>query len=504
MRTARDGRPGATVDTGALAYASGPGRWLVVAAALGSGVAFLDGSVVTLALPAIGRDLGGGFTLAQWVVDGYLLTLGALLLLGGALGDRLGRRRVFLAGLVVFTAASLACGLAPSGAALVVARLVQGVGGALLVPGSLALIDSSIRPADRGRAIGTWAGLAGIASATGPFVGGYLIDVLSWRWVFLLNVPLAAAAALLTLRHAPESRDRRPGRLDVAGSVAVTVGLAGTIFALIEVPARGWDPVSVLAAAAGLIGVVAFPVVERRRSTPLVPPGLFGSAQFVGANLVTLAVYAALGGALFLLALHLQQTLGYPALAAGAATLPMTALLVTLSGRVGALAQRIGPRWPMTVGPVLAAVGLGLLGSVRPGSEYLTGVLPGVTVLGAGIALTAAPLSSAVLASVPAGHVGAASGVNNAVSRIAGLLAVAVLPVVAGIDMSVTGAPLGPGFGPAMWICAGLCAVGGAVAAATVGRGARVHVHPLPAVDHPCTGREVLAPSNGSGRSVAR
>jgi EmrB/QacA subfamily drug resistance transporter len=492
MHTAPEGRSGSPVEAGSLAYASGPGRWLIVATALGSGVAFLDGSVVTLALPAIGRDLGGGFALAQWVVDGYLLTLGALLLLGGALGDHLGRRRVFLTGLVVFTTASLACGLATSGAALIVARLVQGVGGALLVPGSLALIDASIRPEDRGRAIGTWAGLAGIASATGPFVGGYLIDVLSWRWVFFINIPLAAAAVLLTLRHAPESRQRRRGRLDLAGSVVATVGLAGVIYALIEVPARGPDPISVLAAVTGAIAVIVFPLVERRRTAPLVPPGLFGSVQFVGANLVTLTVYAAVGGAMFLLALHLQQTLGYPALAAGAATLPMTALIVLLSGRVGALAQRIGPRWPMTVGSMVAAVGLGLLGFARPGSQYLTEVLPGVVVLGLGLTLTAAPLTSAVLASASEEHVGAASGINNAISRIGGLLAVAALPVVAGIDMSVTGAPLGPGFAYAMWICAGLCGIGSAVAAATIGRGAHVHVHPLPAVEHPGTGPELL------------
>jgi len=216
----------------------------------------------------------GPWRRSQWVVDGYLLTLGALLLLGGALGDRLGRRRVFLTGLVVFTSASLACGLANSAAALIVARLVQGVGGALLVPGSLALIDASIRPPDRGRAIGTWAGLAGIASATGPFVGGYLIDVLSWRWVFFINIPLAVAAVLLILRHAPESRNPHGGPLDLTGAVAVTVGLGGVIFALIEVPARGWDPVTLLAAVVGTLGLVMFPLVERRRPAPLVPPGL--------------------------------------------------------------------------------------------------------------------------------------------------------------------------------------------------------------------------------------
>jgi EmrB/QacA subfamily drug resistance transporter len=468
------------VAPGQLAYPSGPGRWLVVAAALGSGVAFLDGSVVTLALPAIGRDLGGGLALSQWVVDSYLLALGALLLLGGALGDRWGRRRVFVTGLVTFTAASIACGLATSGPALITARLVQGIGGALLVPGSLALIDASIRPPDRGRAIGSWAGMAGIASAAGPFVGGYLIEALSWRWVFFIGVPLAVAAVLLVAAHAPESRDTRRGRLDVLGSTAVTVGLAGTTYALIEVPAQGWQPASLLAAVAGALGLVAFPLIERHRTTPLVPSRLFGSAQFTGANAVTFCVYAALGGALFLLALHLQQSLGYSALAAGAGTLPVTMFMVLGSGRVGALAQRTGPRWPMTAGAATAAVGLGLLTFARPGVSYAAGVLPGVVLLGLGLTLTAAPLTSAVLASVPDEHAGAASGVNNAVSRVAGLLAVAVLPVAAG-----TGGSVGARFGWAMGICAALCAVGAAVAATTVGRGARVHIHPVPAVDHP-------------------
>lgn len=479
---------GAEVAIGAapVAYRSGAGRWLIAATALGSGVAFLDGSVVNLALPAIGRDLGGGFALQQWVVDGYLLTLGALLLLGGALGDRYGRRRVFLAGLIVFTVASLACGLAPSGAALTLARLVQGVGGALLVPGSLALIDAAIRPADRGRAIGTWAGLAGVASAAGPFIGGYLIDSLSWRWVFFINIPLAAVAFAIIMRHAPESRGRTGGRLDVGGAAAVTIGLAGTIYPLIEVPAHGWQPLSMAAVVVGVLGLVAFPLIERRKSTPLIPSELFRSTQFLGANLVTAAVYAALGAGLFLLVLQLQQTMGYTALAAGAATLPITAVMLLLSGRAGALAQRVGPRWPLTVGPVVAAAGLGLLSFAAPGTSYLTGVLPGVTIFGLGLALTAAPLTSAVLASTTDEYVGAASGTNNAISRIAGLLAVAVLPVVAGVEMSdTTDVPLGAGFGRAMWICAGLCVVGGLIAVTTVRGGAShayapVHVSSCP------------------------
>jgi EmrB/QacA subfamily drug resistance transporter len=462
------------------------GRWVIVAAALGSGVAFLDGSVVNVALPAIGRELGGGFSVLQWVLDGYLLALSALLLLGGALGDRYGRRRVFLVGLVVFTLASLGCGLAPTGAALILARLVQGVGGALLIPGSLALVDSVIRGEDRGRAIGTWAGLSGVAAASGPFLGGWLVDAASWRWVFLINVPLAAAAFWMTTRHVPETRDvSATGRLDIAGAAAATVGLGGIVFALIEAPVQGWNAITVGALVVGALGLAAFPVIELRAAAPLIPLSLFRSAQFTGANLVTLAVYTALGGALFLLALQLQQSLGYSALAAGLAFLPFTVIMLLLSSRMGALAQKVGPRWPMTVGPVVAGAGLALLVRVVPGAGYATTVLPAVVVFGLGMAFTVAPLTSAVLASVPPEHVGAAAGANNAVSRVASLLAVAVLPLAVRLDGSGAG-PLGPGFARAMLITAGLCVLGGAVAFATISRGAPVTSHVLPGLHQPC------------------
>jgi EmrB/QacA subfamily drug resistance transporter len=470
----------------ALAYPSAGGRWLVAAAALGTGAAFLDGSVVNLALPAIGRDLGGGFAVQQWVVDGYLLTLGALLLLGGSLGDRLGRRRVFLLGLGLFAAASVAGGLAPDGPALIAFRLVQGVGGALLVPNSLALIEAGIRPADRGRAIGTWAGLSGVASAVGPFLGGWLIDALSWRWVFFIGVPLAVLAAAIAVRHAPGGAAEGPHHLDLLGAACVTLGLGGVLYALIEVPAHGWDPVAVPALVVAAGALVALPFVERRSRAPLVAPGLLRSRQFVGTSLVTFAVYAALSAALFLVALQLQQTLGWSALAAGSAILPMTAVMLLLSARAGALAQRVGPRWPMTAGALVAGGGLALLTRAVPGHGYLDGVLPGIVVFGLGMSLVAAPLTGAVLAAVPPEHIGAASGTNNAVSRIAGLLAVAVLPSAAGVH-AADGAALGPGFGRALWIAAGLCVVGAAIAAATVGRGAAVRPVPLPGLDHPCT-----------------
>ncbi|MEV0699755.1 MFS transporter [Saccharopolyspora sp. NPDC050389] len=472
--------------TAAVALRSQSGRWIIFATILGSGVAFLDGSVVNVALPAIGRDVGGDLSVLQWVLDAYLLTLSALLLLGGALGDRYGRRRVYTLGLVLFTLASLGCGLAPNGAALITARLLQGVGGALLVPGSLALINSTIRHDDRGEAVGRWAGLTGVSSAIGPFVGGWLVDAASWRWVFFINVPIAAAA-LLALRHVPESRNpAAAGRPDVFGAITVTVGLAGAVYALIEIPTKGWNAASAAAAVVGVAALVAFPLIESRHPDPLLPLSLFRSAQFTGANLTTFTVYAALSGALFLLSLQLQQSMGYTALAAGIATLPITIIMLLVSGRVGALAQRTGPRLPMSIGPIICGAGLALLTWAVPGSTYLSGVLPGVLVFGAGLSITVAPLTSAVLASVSPDNAGVASGVNNAVSRLAGLLAVAVLPVIAGLSHTGAGAPLGPGFGQAMLISAVMCAAGGVLAWLTIDRSRRVETYPLPGLNHAC------------------
>lgn len=487
--------------TGPVALRSGRGRWLIVATVLGSGMAFLDATVVNVALPAIGRELGGGLVVQQWVLDGYLLTLSALLLLGGAMGDRYGRRRVFLFGLVAFTLASLACGVASSGGELVVARLVQGIGAAALVPGSLALIDSSIRDDDRGRAIGTWAGMSGVASALGPLLGGWLVDAVSWRWVFFINLPLAAAAVFVTVRHVPESRDlTATGRPDLTGAASVTFGLAGVVYALIEVPAQGWTPLTALAAAVGVVGLVAFVVVETREPAPLLPMELFRSAQFNGVSLTTLAMYSALSGALFLLSLQLQQTLGFSALEAGLATLPITIIMLLLSPRMGALAQRIGPRVLMTVGPLIAGTGLALMTRVVPGTTYLSAVFPAVVVFGLGLAITVAPLTSTVLASVPEERVGAASGTNNAISRIAGLLAVAVLPLAAGIHPG-SSAALGPGFVRAMEISAVLCALAGIVALCTIRTGALVRNQVLPSVNHGCQDPCTLKPRSAQSGS---
>ncbi|OBI40467.1 MFS transporter [Mycobacterium sp. E796] len=469
-----------------LPLASAGARWLIAAAVLGSGIALLDGTVVNVALPAIGRDLGGGLTGQQWVLDGYLLTLSALLLTGGAAGDRYGRRRVFVAGLVVFTAASVGCGLSPTVGWLVGARLVQGIGAAALVPGSLALIDAGIVDADRGRAVGIWAGMSGVTTALGPFIGGWLVDAASWRWVFFLNLPLAAAVLWIAIRRIPESRDPTArGGPDVLGTAAVTVGLSGLIYALIEAPLRGWTFVTATAAVAGTAALLAFPAIERRAQSPLLPLQLLRSRQFTGANLTTLAVYTAVGGALFLLALQLQQSLHYSALAAGLAMLPMTIIMLIGSPWAGALGQRAGPRLPMTVGPLIAAAGLALMARIAPGATYFGAVLPAVVVFGVGLAITVAPLTAAVLSAVPDGYAGTASGVNNAVARLAGLLAVAVLPVAAGITAG-PGEPLGPGFSVAMIITAAACVVGAIIAALTVRTGGDYARQMLPGINHAC------------------
>ncbi len=480
-----------------LPLASAGARWLIAAAVLGSGIALLDGTVVNVALPTIGRDLGGGLTGQQWVLDGYLLTLSALLLTGGAAGDRYGRRRVFIAGLVVFTAASVVCGFSPTVGWLVGARLMQGVGAAALVPGSLALIDAGIIDDDRGRAVGVWAGMSGVTTALGPFIGGWLVDAASWRWVFFLNLPLAVAVVWIAARHIPESRDPTArGRPDIPGTAAVTVGLSGVIYALIETPSRGWTFVTATAAVVGTAALLAFPAIERRAQSPLLPLKLLRSRQFTGANLTTLAVYTAIGGALFLLALQLQQSMHYSALAAGLAMMPMTIIMLIGSPWAGALGQRAGPRLPMTVGPLIAAVGLALMARIVPGVSYLGAVLPAVVVFGIGLAITVAPLTAAVLSAVPDTYAGTASGVNNAIARLAGLLAVAVLPVAAGIRAG-PGEPFGRGFSVAMIISAAICVVGAFIAALTVRTGADFARQVLPGINHacqdPCTRRPGLA-----------
>ena len=450
------------------------GRWLLTATVLGSGVAFLDGTVVNVALPAIGRDLGADLAGLQWTITGYALTLAALILLGGSLGDRYGRRRVYLIGVVWFGIASLACALAPNIATLVGARLLQGIGGALMTPGSLAIIQASFAPADRAKAIGTWSGLAGVTTIIGPFVGGWLVDEFSWRWIFLINVPLCAAVVWITLRAVLESRDpSATGRPDTPGAVLGALGLAGLTYALI---AAGDRADVVIVAATGLLGVVsllAFVLVERRRRHPMLPPGIFASKQFTAANLVTLAVYAALSGASLFIAVQLQVGGGWTALQAGAALVPTTIVLLLLSTSAGALATRIGPRLPMTVGPIVCAVGTALLAiSIDRNPSYVVDVLPGVLVFSLGLVLIVAPLTATVLAAVDDRHAGAASGVNNAVARTAGLLAIAVLPLAVGLSGDDYADPVAitAGFRTAMLICAGLLAAGGVIAAIGIRR----------------------------------
>jgi EmrB/QacA subfamily drug resistance transporter len=443
---------------------------VLTAAVLGSGIAGVDATVVGIALPAIGREFRVGVAGLQWVVNAYTLTLAGLLLLAGALGDRYGRRRVFLVGVVSFGVTSALCGLAPGGGALIAARALQGVGAALLTPGSLALLQASFVDDDRSRAIGAWSGLSGVATAIGPFVGGWLITAYSWRLVFFINIPLTIAVVAITARHVPESRaPSAGGPLDVAGALTITAGLVGLSYGLIEGPASGWGSPAVLAALVAGVGLLGgFVLVERRAADPLLPLGLFSSAQFTAVNGVTFVVYGALGGALFLLPVVLQVVAGFTPLVAGTALLPITALMLALSARSGALAARIGPRLQMSVGPLVIGAGLALL--VRTGPAYFSQVLPALVVFGLGLAITVAPLTATALSAVPTDHAGVASAVNNDVARAAGLIAVAVLPALSGItgDSYVHPAALAAGFRTAMLIAAGACAAGGLLAALTV------------------------------------
>ena len=446
------------------------GRWVLLATVLGSGMAMLDATVVNIALPALGRDLGAGFAGLQWTVSGYTLTLASLILLGGSLGDRYGRRRVFVVGTVWFATASLLCALAPSVGLLVAARMLQGVGGALLTPGSLALISSTFVPEDRGRAIGAWSGLGGIAGALGPFVGGTLVEV-SWRLVFLLNLPLAAVVVAVAVRHLPESRDEDSAHsLDLAGAALGVVGLAGVTYALVGYGEQGGSALVLASAAVGAGALVAFVLVERRARSPMLPVEVFADRQFTAANLVTFAVYGALTGVFFLTVLHLQVVADFSPLAAGAALLPVTVCMLLLSARGGALAARIGPRLPMSLGPVVCAGAVLLLRRIGPGASYVADVLPGAVVFGLGLSLLVAPLTTTALSAAASRFAGVASGVNNAVARTAGLLAVAVLPVLAGIvgDDYRDPVAFAQGFRTAMALCAGLLLVGGAVAVATI------------------------------------
>ena len=472
-----------TAETG-LRYASGPGRWVLAATVLGSAIAAIDATVVGIALPAIGRDFSTDMATLQWVVTAYTLTLAGLLLVAGALGDRYGRRRVFLIGVIWFALASVLCGIAPNAPVLIAARALQGVGAALLTPGSLAILEASFAPEDRGRAIGAWSGLSGAATAIGPFLGGWLVDAGSWRLIFAINLPIAALVVAMAWQHVQESHDpEATGRVDMTGGALVTLGLVGLTYGLIEGPNSGWTSPAVLTAlVGGVLFLAAFAVQEYRTRNPMLPLSLFSSTQFTATNVVTFVVYGALGGALFLLPIQLQQVSGYTALQAGISLLPLTVIMLALSARSGALAARIGPRLQMSVGPILVGAGLALFILVDGDGDYLTEVLPAVTVLGLGLATTVAPLTATVLAAVPARHAGIASAVNNDVARAAALIAVAVLPAAAGITGAayLHPAQFSKGFHTAALISAGLCVVGGLVAALTIRNPARVPAVPGP------------------------
>lgn len=461
-----------------------PGRWTLLATVLGSSVAMLDATVVNVALPALGRELDADLAGLQWTVNAYTLTLAGFILLGGSLGDRYGRRRVFLVGVVWFGAASVLCGLAPNVPLLVAARALQGVGGALLTPGSLAIIQASFAREDRPRAVGAWSGLGGVAAAVGPFAGGWLVDAAGWRWVFLLNVPLVALVVLVTVRHVPESSDPGArGRFDVPGAALAALALAGTTYALTEAPGGRAAPPVVVAAGLGLAAAVAFVLVERafgrgRRlpggaepPAPMLPLSVFASRRFSAVNGVTFLMYGAMGVLFFLLVLDLQIAGGFSPIAAGAALLPITALMLVLSARAGALAQRIGPRLPMTAGLVAAACGTLLLARIGASPSYWRDVLPAVTVFGLGLSAVVAPLTATVLASADERHAGVASGVNNAVARAAGLLAVAAVPPLTGLTGGALADParFARGFGAAMAVCAVLLFAAALLSLLTIG-----------------------------------
>ena len=452
----------------AVRLSTATGRWVVLACVLGSGIAGIDGTVVNIALPQIGRSLHVGFASLQWIVNSYTLTLAALILLGGSLGDRYGRRRVFVVGIVWFAVASVLCAAVPSGVLLIAARALQGIGGALLTPASLAILQSTFEEDDRARAIGVWSGLSGTASAIAPFIGGWLLAAGGWRWVFLINPPLAIVVVALAMRHMPETSDREaPQRLDVRGAVLGAVGLGGLTAGLIAASGRPLDSASVsVPLAVGLAALALFVIAERREANPMVPPGLFRSVQFSATNLITFLLYAANGAALLLLVIELETVSRFSPLMAGSALLPITVVMLALAARFGSWAQRRGPRIFMAIGPVVCAAGLAMMTRLSAQSGYWSEVLPAVAVIGLGLAVFVAPLTATVLEAAPASHAGIASGVNNGVARAASLLAIAALPVIVGLKGDAyqsAGQFLGP-FRQSMWICCGLYLVGAVLA----------------------------------------
>lgn len=435
-------------------------RLVIVVSVLASFVAFLDGSVVNVALPAINHDLGGGLLTQEWVVDAYLITLGSLILVAGSLSDLFGRKRIVSLGLVGFALASVLCALAPNATFLIIARAIQGVAGALLVPSSLALIMSSFSGGEQGKAIGTWTAWTGISFIIGPLLGGFLVDAASWRLIFAINIiPITVTLLLLRALHQPE-HTRSDTKVDIIGSVLCAGGLAGTVFALIEQPRYGWaDPLIYIPSLAGLILLGIFIWWERRLKNPMLPLSLFKIRNFSAGNLATASIYSGLSIATFLIVIYLQQVSHYSAFFAGLSLLPVTIIMFTLSPRFGALAGKIGPRLFMSVGPMVAAIGFLLMLRLQTNVSYVTQLLPGVLVFALGLSMTVAPLTTAVLKDVDTRHSGVASAINNAVSRISGLIAIAVIGVVTGAHIDVHG------FHRAILVTAGLLLVGGIISA---------------------------------------
>ena len=477
-------------------------------------MAFLDATVVNIALPTIGKDLHTSLAGLQWTVTAYTLTLAGLILLGGSLGDRMGRRRIFTIGVAWFALASALCGLAPTIGVLIGARVLQGIGGALLTPGSLAIIQATFAPDDRPKAVGAWSGLGGVAGAAGPLLGGWIVADAGWRWVFLLNLPLAVVVLAVTIRHVPESSDPDAhGGFDVAGAGLAALSLTGITYALIEAPAGSGPAGPVAAAVIAVAAAIAFVRTERRRGRPgsrvppMLPLDVFGSRQFTAVNVVTLLVYGAFGGMLFLLVLQLQLVVGFSPLASGLALLPITVLMLALSPRAGALAQRIGPRWLMTAGTAICAAGLLLMTRIGVNASYVTDVLPAVVVFGLGLSMTVAPLTATVLASADVRHAGVASGVNNTVARAAGLLAVAGLPAVVGLGAAAyhSAGVFSSGFRAAMVVCAGLLVAGSLLSALAIDndvlRPAPGHAVPEPECLRNCAiGAPPLEPAEPASR----
>jgi EmrB/QacA subfamily drug resistance transporter len=487
---------------------SATGRVIIATTVLGTAVAMLTGTVVSVALPSIASDLGASTAQQQWVVNAYLLVIASLILIGGSLGDRYGRVRVYRIGVIWFAVTSLIAAVAPTIDVLISARLLMGIGGALLTPGSLAIIEATLVHRDRGKGVGLWSGLTGIAAAVGPLVGGALIE-LSWRWVFLVNIPVALAVILLSPR-VPETSDESASetRLDVAGALLAALALGGITFGLIQGPAGGFALVDGLAVGIGVLALVLLVPVERVAEEPMVPFRLFANRPFAAANLMTLLVYGGMGIVFFLLSIQLQVTAGWTPFEAGLALVPATILLLLFSAQSGALAQRIGPRIPLSIGPLLIAGGMLLMARIGPDATYLGEVLPAVVVFGVGLVASVAPVTATALASVPDERSGAASGANNAIARTGQLLAVAAVPPLVGLTGDALNSPamLDAGFPEAMIVAAGLVGAGAVVAALGLrshdltedeGELEEVSYHPSCSIDgtHPSPVREPEATS---------